>query len=298
MNIQPFFDPRTATITYVVFDEATRDAVVIDPVLDYDPSASRIWTESCDVVVDFVQQEALQVRLILETHAHADHISGAQYLKGKFETAEIAIGREIRQVQQIFKGVFGLPEQFATDGSQFDRLLADGELFSAGSLQIEAIATPGHTPACLTYRIGDAVFTGDTLFMPDVGTGRCDFPGGSAEAMYSSIHDTLYQLPDTTRVFVGHDYPRDREVAWETTIGAQKSDNVALRDATDREDYVAWRNGRDASLSAPRLLFQSVQVNIDAGKLPDPATNEVRYLRIPLNVFRPDVDVAAGLHLS
>jgi glyoxylase-like metal-dependent hydrolase (beta-lactamase superfamily II) len=290
MKIQPFYDERTATMTYVVFDENTRDAVVIDPVLDYEPVGSRIWTESADVVVDFVKSEDLRVHYILETHAHADHISGAQHLKDQLPNAEIVIGRDITEVQGIFKHVFGLPDTFATDGSQFDRLMAEGEQLEAGPLKVEAIATPGHTPACLTYKIGDAVFTGDALFMPDVGTGRCDFPGGSADDLFESVRDKLYALPPTTRVFVGHDYPKDRDVAWETTIAEQRERNVALPAARDRDDFIAWRNKRDKGLSAPKLLFQSVQVNIDAGKLPNPESNEKRYLKIPLNVFRPAPD--------
>ena len=297
MKIQPFYDERTATMTYVVFDENTRDAVVIDPVLDYEPIGSRIWTESADVVVDFVKTEDLRVHYILETHAHADHISGAQHLKDRLPNTEIVIGGDITEVQSIFKHVFGLPDTFATDGSQFDRLMVEGEQLEAGPLKVEAIATPGHTPACLTYKIGDAIFTGDALFMPDVGTGRCDFPGGSADNLYESVHDKLYALPATTRVFVGHDYPKDRDVAWETTVAEQRERNVALPAARDRDDFVAWRNKRDKGLSAPRLLFQSVQVNIDAGKLPNPESNEKQYLKIPLNVFRPEPD-PEGLSLD
>ncbi len=290
MHIEPFFDQRTATMTYVVFDEQTRDAVIIDPVLDYDPASSRIWTESSDVVFEYVENEALKVYFILETHAHADHISGAQYLKDKLNDVEIVIGQNITAVQKVFKNVFGLPAGFATDGSQFDRLAVEGETIEAGTIKIDTIHTPGHTPACVTYKIDDAIFTGDALFMPDVGTGRCDFPAGSSEDLYESIHEKLYSLPEDTRVFVGHDYPKRREVEWETTIKAQKEDNVALPFAKNRNEFISWRDARDATLSAPRLLFQSVQVNIDAGQLPDPESNEIRYLRIPLNVFRPDQD--------
>jgi glyoxylase-like metal-dependent hydrolase (beta-lactamase superfamily II) len=297
MQIKSFYDPRTATVSYVVFDQATRDAVVIDPVLDYEPLASRIWTESSDVIVDFVNDAELHVHAILETHAHADHISGAQYMKDRLPGAMIAIGQRITEVQGIFKGVFGLPDNFPTDGSQFDHLLEDGEEFRAGSLTVLAVATPGHTPACMTFKIEDAIFTGDALFMPDVGAGRCDFPGGSAEDLYASIQG-LYTMPDDTRVFVGHDYPKERDVAFESTIGEQKRSNVALPADRPQADFVAWRQQRDASLSAPRLLFQSVQVNIAAGNLPQPQDNEVRYLKIPLNVFRPAPDPAAGLSLG
>ncbi len=288
MTIETFFDERTATLTYVVYDEETGDAVVIDPVLDYDPASSKVWTESSDVVRDFIVEQGLRLHLILETHAHADHLSGAQHLKQTFPEAKLVIGRDIREVQKIFKAVFGLPAGFATDGSQFDGLIVPGEFVEAGSLRIEAIATPGHTPACMTYRVEDAIFTGDAIFMPDLGTGRCDFPGGSAEDLYHSIHEVLYALPEETRMFVGHDYPKGREVRWETTVGEQKRENVALPCGRSSSDFVAWRNARDATLSAPKLLFQSVQVNIDAGNLPDPEANQVRYLKIPINAFKPE----------
>lgn len=292
MQIKTFFDKRTYTLTYVVFDEDTRDAVVIDPVLDYDPVGSKIWTESADEVAAFVAAEGLNVHHILETHAHADHISGAQYLKEKFGGANSVIGKDITEVQSIFKTFFDLPDVFPTDGSQFDLLVEEGDTLAAGALKIEVIATPGHTPACLTYKIDDAVFTGDALFMPDVGAGRCDFPGGSATDLYHSVHDKLYALPAETRVFVGHDYPegRQRDVEYETTIAEQREHNVAISAGRDKDDFVAWREARDRSLSAPRLLFQSVQVNIDAGQLPAPHRNEMRYFRIPMNVFRPDPD--------
>ncbi len=290
MQVHPFFDQRTATLTYVVADPETKDAVVIDPVLDYDSAESSIWTESADEVIAFVKEHQLNVHYVLETHAHADHISGAQHIKSAFPDAEIVVGQKITEVQKLFKHVFGLPAGFATDGSQFDRLMKDGEVIEAGTLSIQAISTPGHTPACVTYKIGDAIFTGDALFMPDVGTGRCDFPGGSAEDLYTSIHDKLYALPADTRVFVGHDYPKRRDVAWETTIGEQRDENVALPWSRGRRDFIEWREARDNTLSAPRLLFQSIQVNIDAGQLPDPSDNEVRYLKIPLNVFRPEQD--------
>lgn len=288
--IKPFFDERTATLTYVVYDDETRDAVVIDPVLDYEAASSKIWTESSDVVRDFILGHELTLHLILETHAHADHLSGAQHLKSTFPEARLVIGQDIVQVQKIFKAVFGLPAGFATDGSQFDELIAPGSTISAGSLQISAIPVPGHTPACLAYQIEDAIFTGDAIFMPDLGTGRCDFPGGSASDLYHSIHEVLYTLPEETRMFVGHDYPKGRDVAWETTVGAQKAHNVALPFGRCEDDFVAWRNKRDSTLNSPKLLFQSVQVNIDAGNLPDPDDNAVRYLKIPINVFKPKTE--------
>ena len=297
IQIQSFFDERTATITYVVFDMTSKDAIVIDPVLDYDPAASKIWTESSDEVIAFVKERALHLHYLLETHAHADHLSGAQLIKEQFPGAGIVIGARITEVQKIFKSVFGLPAGFATDGSQFDLLIEEGEPLQAGTLTIEAFHTPGHTPACMTYKIEDAIFTGDAIFMPDLGTGRCDFPGGSAEDLYHSIHEVLYALPDATRMFVGHDYPKNRDAAWETTVGAQKEGNVALPASRSREDFVAWRNARDSTLSAPKLLFQSVQVNIDAGNLPQPSENKQRYLKIPINVFKPEATSPENLEL-
>jgi glyoxylase-like metal-dependent hydrolase (beta-lactamase superfamily II) len=285
-SVQQFFDPRTYTLTFVVFDPSTKDAVVIDPVLDYEPIGSRTFTQSLDHVTAFVRSQGLKLHYVLETHAHADHLSGSQVLRATHD-AKVVIGERIREVQATFKKIFDLPADFATDGSQFDRLLRDGETLHAGSLAIEVIATPGHTPACVTYKIGDAIFTGDALFMDDYGTGRCDFPSGSAEAMYASIRK-LYELPDSTRVFVGHDYlPDGRPVRYETTIGASKRKNPQLNERTTREEFVAMRNRRDATLASPRLLFQSVQVNVDAGRLPRPHDNGIRYLNMPLNLFAP-----------
>lgn len=286
MEIQSFFDPPTYTLTFVVFDERTRDAVVIDPVLDYEPSGSSTGLRSLETVADFLRKKELRLHYVLETHAHADHLSGSQWLKKHFG-ANVAISSAIRVVQETFKGVFDLGAEFRTDGSQFDRLLEDGQKLHAGSLEIEVIATPGHTPACVTFKIGEAVFTGDALFMHDYGTGRCDFPRGSAEDLYDSIQ-RLYRLPDATRVFVGHDYqPGGREVAWETTIGRSKAENVQLRADTSKGDFVAARKKRDATLAAPRLLLPSVQVNIDAGRLPKPHANGIRYLSLPINFKSP-----------
>lgn len=285
MHIEPFFDPRTFTLTYVVSDPSTRDAVIIDPVLDYDPASGSTWTESVDRVSEYVQRAELRVHFVLETHAHADHLSGSQLLRRRFD-AKVAIGANIREVQATFRAIFDLPATFPTDGTQFDRLLADGEVIRAGSISIGVIATPGHTPACVTYSIGDAIFTGDALFTEDYGTGRCDFPRGSADALYESIQ-RLYALPDTTRVFVGHDYqPGGRAVRWETSIGASKASNPQLSARTTRADFVTLRRARDATLAAPRLLFASVQVNIDAGRLPPPHDNGTRYLVTPLNALR------------
>lgn len=288
IHIEPFFDPDTFTMTYVVSDTRSRDAVVIDPVMDYDPASSKISYENAKKVIRYLRERELKLHYILETHAHADHLSASQALKHAHPDAKVVIGERIRDVQAVFKGVFGLPDDFPTDGRQFDVLLGDGSRLIAGTLAIDVIATPGHTPACVTYRVGDHIFTGDALFMPDVGAGRCDFPGGSPADLYTSIHDRLYALPDDTKVWVGHDYPPpNRELAFMTTIGVQKDENVAIKASTTRDAFIAWRTERDKRLSAPRLLFQSVQVNVDAGALPPEHSNEVRYLKIPLNAFKP-----------
>jgi glyoxylase-like metal-dependent hydrolase (beta-lactamase superfamily II) len=286
MQVKAFFDSRTFTVTYIVHDPATNDAVIIDPVLDYDPAASKVWAESVEQVIEYVRAEKLNVHYILETHAHAGHLSGSQLLKRAFPQAKIAVGERITVVQQTFKTIFNLTEDFATDGSQFDRLLKDGEIVDAGSLKLAVIFTPGHTPACATYKIEDAIFTGDAIFMPDGGTGRCDFPAGSAKDLYHSISRKLYALPDSTRVFVGHDYqPGGREVKWETTIGDEKENNIQLKATTSEDEFIQFRAARDKTLAAPKLLFQSVQVNIDAGKMPKPNEDKKRYLKIPINVF-------------
>ena len=282
--VQTFFDEATYTLTYLVYDETTRDAVIIDPVWDYDPLASQMSSESVQKVIDFVSTKNLTPQLILETHAHADHLSGAQLLKKEYPEAKLGIGEHITIVQEIFKPVFGLPEAFKTDGSQFDLLLKEGHRVTAGSLAIDILYTPGHTPACSSYVIGDKVFTGDALFMPDSGTGRCDFPRGSATDLYQSITQKLYTLPDTTRVFVGHDYqPQGRELAFETTIAAEKTGNIQLPDGRSEEQFVEFRSTRDATLKMPRLIFQSVQVNINAGTFYR-ADEQEGFLRIPVKL--------------
>ena len=282
--VQTFFDDATYTLTYVVYDETTRDAVIIDPVWDYDPLASQMSSESVQKVIDFVSTKNLIPHLILETHAHADHLSGAQLLKKEYPEAKLGIGEHITIVQETFKPVFGLPEAFKTDGSQFDLLLKEGRRVTAGSLAIDILYTPGHTPACSSYVIGDKVFTGDALFMPDSGTGRCDFPRGSATDLYRSITQKLYTLPDTTRVFVGHDYqPQGRELAFETTIAAEKTGNIQLPDGRSEEQFVEFRSTRDATLKMPRLIFQSVQVNINAGAFYG-ADEQEGFLRIPVKL--------------
>ena len=289
ISIEPFYDPRTSTVTYVVYDPVSHDAVIIDPVLDYDPVGSKTWTESVDVVIHFVKDRGLTPHYVLETHAHADHLSGAQRVKRLFPEVISAISHQIRVVQETFKKVFDLPADFPTDGSQFDRLVHDNEVIVAGSIAIRVIATPGHTPACITYQIEDAVFVGDAIFMPDMGTGRCDFPAGCAEDLYDSITTRLYTLADETRVFVGHDYqPGGREFAFETTIAEQKQFNVQLAADTTKQEYIKFRTERDVTLAPPKLLYQSVQINIDAGSMPGSNKACQRYLKIPINVFRPE----------
>jgi glyoxylase-like metal-dependent hydrolase (beta-lactamase superfamily II) len=285
-TVQSFYDELTATITYVVSDKDTRDAIVIDPVLDYDPASSKISTESIEKIEAYLKSENLNIHYCFETHAHADHISGAQELKKRFPKVQLAIGERIIEVQKVFKKIYNLPESYIPNGHQFDRLLKDGEKIQAGSILVEVTFTPGHTPACVTYHIGDAVFTGDALFMPDTGTGRCDFPSGSSEDLYQSISQKLFKLPDTTRVFVGHDYKGNgaRTAQWESTIGQEKAQNIQLKAETSKEDFIKMRNARDATLSAPRLLLPSLQINIDGGRLPAPEANGKIYLKIPLNI--------------
>lgn len=282
-HVKEFFDQATWTLTYVVYDEQSRDAVIIDPVWDYDPAASRLSSASAEEVAAFVKDKSLKVHYILETHAHADHVSGSQILKGFYPEAKVGIGAHITEVQKVFKGVFDLDASFPTDGSQFDILLEENQILKAGTLEIRTIFTPGHTPACASYVIGEAVFTGDALFMPDYGTGRCDFPAGSAAALYESVHEKLYSLPDHYKVFVGHDYlPGGRKLQFQSTIGQEKAHNIQLNAKTTREEFVHFRSTRDRSLSAPKLLLPSVQINIDAGHLPQPAANGVPYLKIPI----------------
>lgn len=289
MEVKAFFDERTYTLTYPVFDPTSRDAVVIDSVLDYDPVAGRVFADSAAAVSGFVRERQLRLHYILETHAHADHLSGSQILKREFPAAKLAIGARVTEVQENFKNALDLPADFPTDGSQFDRLLQDGDVIQAGELAIDVLSTPGHTPACISYRCRDAVFTGDAIFMPDSGTGRCDFPAGSAKQQYRSIVDQLYTLSDETRVFVGHDYqPGGRELRYETTIGAEKAGNVQLPAECSEEEFVKLRTERDAGLSLPKLIFQSVQVNVNGGRLPKPTSNGIRYFKLPINLFNRD----------
>lgn len=290
MEIRPFFDPATSTLTYLVFDRASRDAVVIDPVLDYDVLTSTTSTTSLDRIVQFTSEHELRIHYALDTHAHADHLSGSQWLR-EHVGAKLAIGARIVDVQRTFRNVLDL-QYLETNGIQFDRLLRDGENLTCGTLRIETIATPGHTPACVSYRIEDAVFTGDALFIEDYGTGRSDFPGGDPDALFRSVK-RLYELPDATRVFPGHDYqPNGRELRWETTIDRSKHANVHLRADTTLEDFVAMRRDRDRKLSPPRLLYPSIQVNVDGGRLPPAHGNGKRYLTIPVSAREPYLDVA------
>ncbi len=284
MKVEGFYDPRSATISYVGWDEASRDAFIIDPVLDYDPVGSRIWTESAEKLITFVHAKQLKLHLILETHAHADHMSGAQVLKKEFPEAQVAISKRITKVQQIFHDALALTDDVATDGSQFDLLFEDDATLQAGSIALKVYPTPGHTPACSSFLVEDMLFTGDALFMPDVGTGRCDFPAGSADDLYESVSGGLYSLADSTRVFVGHDYPTaERVVQFESTLGEEKAKNIQLTSLTTKRHFVEAREKRDATLAAPKLLYPAIQVNIDAGRLPQPGKNEKQFLRIPLN---------------
>ncbi|MCM2309943.1 MAG: MBL fold metallo-hydrolase [Steroidobacteraceae bacterium] len=283
-KVTPFFHAPTGTWTYVVSDPATRDAAVIDPVLDYDWRSGRTGTASADAVLAQLVAEGLELRWILETHAHADHLSCAPYLQDR-AGGQIAIGQGIRQVQQTFKRIFGLGNEFVPDGRQFDRLLVDGDTIALGETAGKVIATPGHTSDSVSYLFDDALFVGDTVFMPDGGSARCDFPGGDAGELFRSVQ-RLYELPAATRVFVCHDYsPGGRPPLCETTIDAQRTSNIHLRADTAEADYVALRRARDATLDVPNLIIPSVQVNIRAGHWPAAESDGVTYLKVPLNVL-------------
>ena len=283
-NVRTFFDEATFTATHVVWDPQTRHGAIVDSVKDYDPKSGRTTTTSADAVIDYVRAETIQVEWILETHVHADHLTAAPYLKEKLG-GRIAIGAQVRAVQEVFKGLFNAEAEFATDGSQFDHLFDDGEVFHIGELEAMAIFTPGHTPACATYVIGDAAFVGDTLFMPDYGTARCDFPGGDAGQLYRSIQRIL-SLPAETRLFMCHDYaPGGRDYAWVTTVAAEKAGNIHVHDGVTEADFVAMRTARDRTLDMPVLILPSVQVNMRAGHLPPPEANGTRYLKIPVDAL-------------
>ena len=281
-NVSAFFDEATFTVSYVVADPTTGRAAVVDPVLDFDPASGRTSTTSADKVIAFVKSENLGIDWILETHVHADHLSAAPYIQEQLG-GKTAIGANVSAVQNTFKGVFNL-KNLATDGSQFDHLFADDESFDIGGITGRVIATPGHTPACITYVIGDAAFVGDTLFMPDFGSARTDFPGGDAARLYESIQKIL-ALPGDTRLFMCHDYkaPGRDVYAWETTVAEQRASNIHINDTVSREAFVEMREGRDSQLGMPKLILPSLQVNLCAGRLPKPEDNDIRYLKIPLD---------------
>jgi glyoxylase-like metal-dependent hydrolase (beta-lactamase superfamily II) len=281
-DVKAFFDEATFTVTYVVSDPDTRKAAIIDPVLDYDAASGRTSTRSADQVIDYAGQQNLDVDWILETHVHADHLSGAPYIKEKLGGVT-GIGAGVTDVQKTFKSIFNI-EDLATDGSQFDRRFADEDTFSVGDIEGRVIATPGHTPACVTYVIGDTAYVGDTLFMPDFGTARCDFPGGSAQLLYRSIRKIL-ALPEDTRLFMCHDYkaPGRDVYAWETTVAEQRDSNVHIDKTVSEQTFVERREKRDRQLGMPKLILPAIQVNIRAGRLPAPEDNDIRYLKIPLD---------------
>jgi len=282
-EIRAFFDEATNTVSYLVWDGATRDGVVIDPVLNFDHRSGKATVESADAMLQAAAAQGISIRMVLETHAHADHLSGAPYIKLR-TGAKVAIGEHIRDVQRIFRPVFNAMD-VSGDGSEFDRLFKDGERFLVGTLEAEVIYTPGHTPACVSYRIGDAVFVGDTLFMPDYGTARADFPGGDARTLYRSIRRIL-SLPPETRLFMCHDYkaPGRADYAWETTVAEERARNVHVHDGVTEDEFVAMREARDRTLATPLLLLPSIQVNIRAGRLPPAESNGVRYLKVPVEL--------------
>lgn len=282
-KIEAFFDMGTHTVSYVVSDPNSRACAVIDTVLNYDPNSGRTSTDGADEIIDYVLDRNLEVEWILETHAHADHLTAAPYIQKKLG-GKIAIGGHIPEVQKVFRRVFNLEEGFPVNGSQFDYLINDGDLLKIGAMTIRAMLTPGHTPACMTYVIEDAAFVGDTLFMPDYGTARCDFPGGSAQILYRSVQK-IYALPDDTRIFLCHDYlPEGREAyKWETTVAEQKAHNIHVNESISEKAFVSMREKRDTTLDLPRLILPAIQVNIRAGNFPPPEDNGTHYLKIPLN---------------
>lgn len=284
-QVQAFFDEPTNTVSYVVHDPSTRIAAIVDSVLDYDAPSGRTSHASADAIIAYVREQDFQVAWLLETHVHADHLSAAPYLQEKLG-GKLAIGRAILDVQNIFGKIFNEGTEFARDGSQFDLLLEDGDTLPLGDLTISALHVPGHTPADLAYVVGDAAFIGDTLFMPDYGTARADFPGGDARTLFRSIR-RLLTLPDETRLFLCHDYkaPNRDIYVWETTVAQQRAENVHVHDGVSEDDFVAMREARDAGLGMPRLILPSIQVNMRAGHLPEPAENGVRYLKIPLDIL-------------
>ncbi|NNC77692.1 MAG: MBL fold metallo-hydrolase [Woeseiaceae bacterium] len=283
-DVHSFFDEATFTVSYLVADPKTGRAAIIDSVLDFDPASGRTSTRSADAVIEAVKAHDYSVEWVLDTHVHADHLSAANYVRQTLG-GKTGIGENVALVQRQFKSVFNL-KTLATDGSQFDKLFADNEAFALGNIEASVLHTPGHTPGCVTYVFGDAAFVGDTLFMPDYGTARTDFPGGDAGTLYDAIQ-RIFSLPDETRLFMCHDYkaPGRDEFAWETTVKAQRESNIHINTNIDRDEFIEMRTGRDANLSMPKLILPSVQVNVCAGALPEPEDNDVRYLKIPLDVF-------------
>ncbi|MCP4913087.1 MAG: MBL fold metallo-hydrolase [Oligoflexia bacterium] len=283
MKVQEFFDQRTFTLTYVVYDLDTKDAVIIDPVLDYNPNSSEFFFESQELLSSFIASNELKIHLILETHAHADHLSSSFYLKKEFPNAQVAIGENIKKVQSTFKTLMNL-EDVTTEGSEFDLLLRDGETYRAGSLSFKVLSTPGHTPACCSYLFNEEIlFVGDLLFMPDSGCGRCDFPMGSATDLYESVTKKVYTLNENVKIYVGHDYqPEGRELKFCTTVGEQAERNNKISKNISLTEFVKFREERDKQLDAPRLLLPSIQVNIRAGRFSAPESNGISYLKLPL----------------
>ena len=282
LELKHFFDKDTYTLTYLVFDAKSKDSVIIDPVLNYDQASSTTSMESINELDSFIIQWELNPHYILETHAHADHLTGAVELKKRYPGAKVVIGKNITKVQKTFKDIFNL-KGFNENGIQFDKLLEENDILTAGTIKIKTIFTPGHTPACSSYLIEDLLFTGDALFMPDYGTGRCDFPMGSAKDLYNSIHEKIYTLPDETRYFTCHDYqPNGRELRFESTIGESKKENIQLKQETKEAEFIDFRETRDAKLSAPRLLLPSIQINIDGGHMPLPENNGSSYIKLPI----------------
>ena len=284
-HVQAFFDEPTFTVSYVVTDPATKACAVIDSVLDYDPASGRTSKDSADQIIAYIREHGLSLEWILETHVHADHLSGAPYIQERLG-GKLAIGSEITTVQDVFGKIFNAGTQFQRDGSQFDHLFRDGDTFRIGELEAHAMHTPGHTPACMTYVIGDAAFVGDTLFMPDFGTARTDFPGGDARTLFRSIRKVL-ALPPETRLFMCHDYkaPGREEYRWETTVAEERANNIHVHDGVSEDEFVNMRETRDATLGMPRLILPSVQINMRAGQLPPPEDNGQRYIKIPLDAL-------------
>ncbi|MFM1814641.1 MAG: hypothetical protein RLZ98_1336 [Pseudomonadota bacterium] len=280
-----FYDADTATISYVVRDPASQSCAIVDSVMDIDYAAGRISYKSADLLIDYVRANNLAVEWLIETHAHADHLSAAPYIQAKVG-GKLGIGEHIKTVQEVFGKVFNEGTEFCRDGSQFDRLFKDGDTYRIGNMQAFVMHTPGHTPACTTHVIGDAAFVGDTLFMPDGGTARADFPGGDARTLFRSIRKVLETLPAETRLFMCHDYgPDGREIRWETTVAEERSSNIHVRDGVSEDEFVRMREARDKTLDMPRLILPSLQVNINAGHLPEPDTNGTRYLKLPIDAL-------------